>query len=859
MDLYSAVKRLERPFQFEIGDERESPLDARGMIGDGVTAALVRVDGAIDWLCMPRFDSPTVFAGLVDRERGGSSAVTPVARPFTSLQAYDPGTNVLETVFVVPGQGAVRLVDFMPWSNDPRASIHEIHRRIEGLDGRVEMELTFDPRFDYARDPADLDVQTHGVLARGRAGERFVAVAAPAPWTRRPAGGVAQRLWVGAGERRWMVLSWDAIAPEPIARYRSFEHLRVTRRAWRTWSNRLNYDGPWRHHVLRSALCLKLLTYAPTGAMVAAPTTSLPEWIGGHRNWDYRYAWVRDASFAIRAENLLGYVDEAREFFHFVRDAVDVKRGLEIMYAVDGGPVPEEEVLAHLAGYRGSQPVRIGNGARSQVQLDTTGALVDAAHLYERFGNALTLRSWRKIRALVEAARGAIHAPDHGIWEPRSGPRHNVHSKVMLWVALDRGAGIATAFGDHEIAAAWTVDAVRLRSEVLEHGLDPSKQHFVAAYGDTRRRCTAHPAAVRPRRRRRPATCRDRHADPRRARRRSASVSVSPRQRRRRRRSRGRVLAVWVLARRSAGVDGPHRRGARSLRRPRASVEPRGPARGGDGSAPAHAARKLPTVVQSPRTHQRGVAHRPRAAVARRGLARGTPLDLDRPAANEPRLAATLTDALFRREAEHLHHVDPALQRDLRRRAPADRVAALRVAAESVSADRAHAKCAGLRDGDAVAAHDAALEQIRGVRTVRRAHARDGIALEVEREGGREQRDGDGELCEQDAGDVEELEAARAALRGAQDREYDGEHDRHQERDQECRLLEVGGAGHEALVVPRAGDELDVRHREHARRDGRDRWRQDETLHDDGEISRNQRSSDVCDELAHTRVRDRGW
>lgn len=484
MDLYSAVRRLGRPFQFEVGEDAEAPLDARGMIGDGTTVALVRVDGAIDWLCMPRFDSPTVFAGLLDRERGGTTAITPVKRPFTSLQAYDPGTNVLETVFMVPSQGAVRIVDFMPWSNDPRASIREIHRRIEGLEGRVELELSFDPRFDYGRDPADLDIQQHGVLARGRAGERFVAVATSAPWTRRPSGGVAQHVSIAAGERRWMVLSWDAVAPEPIARYRSFEHLRVTRRAWRTWSNRLSYDGPWRHHVLRSALCLKLLTYAPSGAMVAAPTTSLPEWIGGQRNWDYRYAWVRDASFAIRAENLLGYVDEAREFFHFVRDAVDVERGLDIMYAVDGGRVPDEEVLAHLRGYRGCAPVRIGNAAHSQVQLDTTGALVDAAHLYERFGNALTLRSWRKIRALVEGARGWLDRPDHGIWEPRSAPRHNVHSKTMLWVALDRGAGIASAFGERDLADTWTIDAARLRSEILQRGLDPTGSHFVTAYGD---------------------------------------------------------------------------------------------------------------------------------------------------------------------------------------------------------------------------------------------------------------------------------------------------------------------------------------------------------------------------------------
>ncbi len=487
MDLYSAARRLERPFRFAPGEEVELPLDARGMIGDGLTCALVRVDGAIDWLCWPRFDSPSVFAALLDREQGGLTAVRPVARPFSSRQGYDDGTNVLETVFEVPGQGTVRIVDFMPWSNDPRSAIHEIHRRIEGIAGQVEMELVFDPRFDYGRERPTINHCEWGVIAHGTRGERLVAVAGSgATWEPRPQGGVVQRTTIGPGEQHWMVLSWDAVHPEPIASYRCYEQLRITRRAWRAWSNRLTYDGPWRHHVMRSALCLKLLTYQPSGALVAAPTTSLPEWIGGTRNWDYRYAWVRDASFAIRAENLVGYNDEAREFFYFIRDHVDVEQGVQVMYDVNGDRVPEEHVLAHLRGYRGSQPVRVGNGARDQLQFDTIGALVDAAHLYERFGNTLTLRSWRKIRAVVEAARRVIDQPDHGIWEPRSGQRHNVHSKLMIWVALDRGAGLATAFGETRLKATWLGEAARVREDILKRGVDPDNQYFVAAYGESR-------------------------------------------------------------------------------------------------------------------------------------------------------------------------------------------------------------------------------------------------------------------------------------------------------------------------------------------------------------------------------------
>lgn len=486
MDLFSSARRLERPYRFVRDQRTELPLDARALIGDGLTCALVRPDGVIDWMCMPRFDSPSVFGALLDADRGGQTAVTPIAETFTSLQAYDPGTNVLETIFQVPGQGVARLIDFMPWSDDPRAGIHEIHRRIEVLEGEVELELVFDPRFDYGRDPATLQCGPYGVSARGRNGEQFVAVATSADWQPRAAGGCAQRIRLPARTTHWMVLAWSGADPEPLAHYRSYEHLRATRRAWREWSNRLGYDGPWRHHVMRSALCLKLLTYAPTGAMVAAATTSLPEWIGGVRNWDYRYAWVRDSSFAIRTENLLGYTAEARDFFYFVRDSIDLERGLDVMYAIDGRRVPAEIELAHLAGHRGSQPVRVGNGAREQLQLDTVGALVDAAHLYERFGNSLTLASWRKIRAVIQALRQRVGEPDDGIWEPRSGRRHNVHSKLMSWVALDRGAGLAGAFGEATLRGELLDEADSLREEILARGLHPDGGHFVAAYDETR-------------------------------------------------------------------------------------------------------------------------------------------------------------------------------------------------------------------------------------------------------------------------------------------------------------------------------------------------------------------------------------
>ncbi len=485
MDLYSAARRLRHPFHFtEANRDQVLPIGARGLIGDGFSCALVRVDGVIDWLCLPRFDSPSVFGGILDPQRGGATGITPVSRPFESLQRYDPDTNVLETLFQIPGQGQVRLTDYMPWSDDPRASIHEVHRRIECREGAVELEASFDPRFAYGTEPTTLELSDHGVLATGASGSRLVAALSNSgSWEKRPEGGTRARLRLRAGERCWMVLSWGAPRPEPISAYRPFEQLRSTRHFWREWSRHLQFDGPWRHHVLRAALVLKLLIHGRTGAMVAAPTTSLPEQLRGARNWDYRFTWTRDTAMAVRAANLIGYNHEARDFFHFIRDTLDQSDGLRVMYSVDGSPVPDEQILAHLAGFRGSGPVRIGNAARDQVQLDTAGALVDAAFMYERFGGSLTLRVWRHLHQVIESVRQRWHEPDHGIWEVRGPVRHNVHSKLMSWVALDRGQRLAPLFGGAPEQSAWQKVATDVREDILKQGLDRSGDHFVSAYG----------------------------------------------------------------------------------------------------------------------------------------------------------------------------------------------------------------------------------------------------------------------------------------------------------------------------------------------------------------------------------------
>ena len=485
MDIFSAANRLSSGFVFREGDTSAAlPIGAHGLIGDGSSAALVRVDGMIDWLCWPHFDSPSLFCALLDPDRGGFTQIRPAATGFESFQQYDPDTNVLETLFQVDGQGSARVTDYMPWRNDPRGSIQEIHRRVDCRSGSIDLELIFDPRFGYGAETPDLTFGGQGVIAWSNTGETVAAVSnGGGQWQRRESGGARNRIRLRAGERSWMVISRGSEQIEPVEAYRPFEHLRATRHFWREWSRSLQYDGPWRHHVLRSALALKLLIYARSGAMVAAPTMSLPEWIGGQRNWDYRYTWTRDSAMAIRAANLIGYTSEARDFFHFVCETLDSDQGLRIMYRLDGSEVPHETTLDHLRGYRGSTPVRLGNAARNQLQLDTAGALLDAAHAHESFRGTLTLRSWRHLRTIVDEVSARWREPDHGIWEIRSEKRHHVHSKLMSWVALDRACHLAPLFGGARISEAWAREAAAIREDLERNGLDADRKHFVKNYG----------------------------------------------------------------------------------------------------------------------------------------------------------------------------------------------------------------------------------------------------------------------------------------------------------------------------------------------------------------------------------------
>jgi GH15 family glucan-1,4-alpha-glucosidase len=462
-----------------------------GVIGNLRTAALVHRAGAVDWACLPRFASPSVFARILDARRGGTFLVRPVGAP-PGAQRYRPMTNILETVFRRrPNGPSVVLTDFMPIAGG--ASDEEAARivRVVRADGAAaELELWFEPRFDYARDTPTLQLTPGGVLAAS--GETALALRGPAAFE--VVGGVARAtVSLPADASIAFDLSWGA-APRPGSGVRAL--LVETERFWRGWVH-----GPgaplhrlaaaWHDAVERSELVLKLLSHAGTGAFVAAPTTSLPEWPGGRRNWDYRYVWVRDAAFTAQEMLLLGHLPEARTFLAWlIRSLGPLRRGkapeLHVMYDALGHADLTEHTLPHLAGFLDSRPVRIGNAAHEQFQLDVYGELLDAATLLARIDpGSLNRASVGALLDLADEVARRWSAPDQGIWEVRGPPRHFVHSKVMAWVALDRAVQLAERYGGDARAPRWRGTAGIVRRAVLDQGWDADRQTFVRAFGDT--------------------------------------------------------------------------------------------------------------------------------------------------------------------------------------------------------------------------------------------------------------------------------------------------------------------------------------------------------------------------------------
>jgi GH15 family glucan-1,4-alpha-glucosidase len=463
-------------------ERHSSPIRDYGLIGDGRTAALVARDGGIDWLCLPDLDSPSVFAALLDAERGGRFALHPEGT-YEVQRRYVPGTNVLETTFSTAG-GVVRVTDAMPLPDRALVPLREVARRVEGLAGRVPMRWRVEPRFGYASAPTRLEWRGAIPVATARGHALAIRTWSAGDPTIEDAA-VSGRFETSDGMRALLVLAAAYQGPLVFPGRDQVEaRLQGTIDFWRRWSAGLVYRGPWRPAVERSALALKLLVFAPSGAIAAAPTTSLPETLGGERNWDYRFSWIRDSSFTLDALLQLGRHAEAHAFFWWFMHATALTRPrLQVFYRLDGGAHAPEQVLP-LAGYRGSRPVRAGNGAAGQLQLDTFGHLLDAVHVYAARGYPIAHDVGAGLAAVANLVSARWRDPDAGIWEVRMAPRHFTHSKAMCWVALDRAIRLAQS--GHLPArgvARWQQEAAQIRQFIEKHCWSERRQSYVRYAG----------------------------------------------------------------------------------------------------------------------------------------------------------------------------------------------------------------------------------------------------------------------------------------------------------------------------------------------------------------------------------------
>jgi GH15 family glucan-1,4-alpha-glucosidase len=456
------------------------PIEDYALIGDCETAGLVNRAGSIDWLCWPRFDSQSCFAALVGRPEHGFWRICPAGRVTGSSRSYRGSTMVLETRFET-ADGAVALIDFMPVRRG-ETPVSSVVRIVVGLRGQVAMRMDLAVRFDYGRIVPWLTRTGDGDW-RAIAGPHSLSLFTEVPHRDDDAGTVAE-FTVKAGQRLPFVLTYEPSHLPPPPRLDPFRKLEETEDAWREWSARAKYDGEWPDAVMRSLLTIKALTYRPTGGIVAAPTTSLPEDIGGVRNWDYRYCWLRDAVFTIQSLISAGYRDEAEAWGDWLLRAVAGSAcQVQPLYGIAGEHRSLETELPWLPGYRDSRPVRIGNGAYDQLQLDCFGSVMDAFHHAREAGLRLHEAGWdlqlRVLRRLEEAWDKA----DEGIWEIRSDGRHFVHSKVMCWVAFDRGVQAIERYGREGPLDHWRRLRAQIHQEVCERGFDARRGAFVQYYG----------------------------------------------------------------------------------------------------------------------------------------------------------------------------------------------------------------------------------------------------------------------------------------------------------------------------------------------------------------------------------------
>jgi GH15 family glucan-1,4-alpha-glucosidase len=464
------------------------PIEDYAIIGDLHTVALVGKNGSIDWCCIPRFDSPSVFGAILDADKGGFFRITPPEVPdMRNQQIYLPETNVLITRFLLP-DGVAEITDFMPIKRaGTSAHQHHLVRSVAVVRGSLSLDLTCRPAFNYARDSHTVHLGNDGAVFHSDS--LSLALSSSIPLEEDGQGGVRAHFTLHEGQAVHFVLesakSREVAPPEAPTKRRYEEAFQQTMHYWRTWMAQCTYHGRWREMVQRSALVLKLLTYAPTGAIVAAATTSLPEAIGGARNWDYRYTWLRDSSFSLYSLLTLGFTSEATAFMTWL-DArcheLNNGQTLQPMYGIDGEHKLSEYTLDHLSGYRNSKPVRIGNAAYKQNQLDIYGELMDSIYIYNHY-DAISYDLWKNLRNLLDWLCDHWQEPDEGIWEVRGGPKQFVHSRATSWVAFDRALRLARHRGLPAPMTKWMQISAEIYEQIMDKGWSDKEHSFIQYYG----------------------------------------------------------------------------------------------------------------------------------------------------------------------------------------------------------------------------------------------------------------------------------------------------------------------------------------------------------------------------------------
>lgn len=464
------------------------PIENYGMIGNMRTIALVGMNGSIDWYCYPYFDSPSIFGAILDDEKGGRFQIYPIGERVTRRQFYWPSTNILITRFLL-ADGILELEDFMPVGRrENLKTFSPLYRRVRCVKGSVAVSVTCRPAMDYGRKKHETTFEPNGALFRSE--DLTLALSTTVPLMREDRGGVRSDFILTEGELRVFILKGmggEECVQCPPSEVEAEEMFQSTVKYWQKWLSVCTYRGRWREQVQRSALALKLLTFEPTGAIIASPTTSLPEVIGGQRNWDYRFTWLRDAAFTVYAFLRLGFREEATAFVnwvgHFAGKHLKMNEPAPVLFTLNGEIDIQEVTLDHWEGYRGSEPVRIGNRAVAQFQNDIYGELLDTFYLYNKYVGPISYDLWRGIRTRLDWICDNWHLPDDGVWEMRNRREHFVYSKVMNWVALDRGIRLADKRSFPSNRDRWLKERDRIYMEVIERGWNEKRQAFTQYYG----------------------------------------------------------------------------------------------------------------------------------------------------------------------------------------------------------------------------------------------------------------------------------------------------------------------------------------------------------------------------------------